>query len=211
MKILIIGEESQVICIQCRKLGHEAYSCDIKECSGGHPEWHYKGDWFGYIRMGWDMIIGHPVCTKVCVSGNRTYAKGKPKYNERLESAKYIEELWNDCISVCDRVCFENPVGVLPTLTNMPKPHYIQPWQFGHTETKRTGLWLHGLPELNPTNIVKPEYIYYKSKKTKSGYSKYSAGQGDKPSTNNPENARLRSKTYSGIAKAMAEQWTITN
>lgn len=199
MRILIGCEESQIVTKAFRQLGHEAYSCDIKLCSGGHPEWHLKMDVVKAIRLdwNWDLMIIHPECTAVCVSGNGTYAKGKEKYNERLDSAKWIEKLWLDCIKICNKVCFENPVGVLTTMTNLPKPQYIQPWQFGHKETKKTALFLHGLPKLKETNNVKIEMDKLPAKeKNKIWYAS--------PSDNRSE---LRSKTYPGIAKAIAEQW----
>ena len=200
MKILVGFEESQTITIELRKLGHIAYSCDIKTCSGGHPEWHYQCDIYKLLSLKykWDMFIFHPECTKVCVSGNGTYAKGKPKYNERIYDANWIEKLWFNCIKICDKVCFENPVGVLTTMTNLPKPQYIQPYQFGHMETKKTALFLHGLPKLKETNNVKYEMDKLPIKeKHKIWYAS--------PGKNRSE---LRSKTFLGIAKAMATQWT---
>jgi hypothetical protein len=198
MRVFIGGEESQEICKAFRKLGHEAYSCDLKDCSGGYPEWHIKDDWSNHLNKNWDLIIMHTDCTKVAVSGNGTYAFGKEKYNERLEVAKYVEQLWFKCISVCDKVCFENPVGVLTTLTKLPKPQYIQPYQFGHTETKKTGLFLHGLPKLKETNNVKEIMDKLPNKeKHKVWYASPGKNRGE-----------LRSKTYSGIAESIANQWS---
>lgn len=210
MNILTGCEESQTVAIQFRKLGHKAYSNDIIDCSGGYPEWHLKMDIFEALTYKkWDLIIIHPPCTKVCCSGNRTYAKGKPKHNERLESAKWIKAVWNKAVTICDNVCMENPKGVLNGLIKeLPRPQYIEPYYFGDAEIKLTGLWLYGLPKLNYTNIVEPEFVEYNSKKTKSGKSKYGKITGCNPSTNNPDNAKLRSKTYLGIAEAMANQWS---
>ena len=160
MKILVACEESQTVTIELRKLGHEAFSNDLIECSGGHPEWHIKGDCMDVIyREGWDMIIMHPTCTAMTVSGNSTYGKNtdgtwKPKHQNRIDAVKWTQKLWDLATSVCDKVAMENPVGVLNTMGNFPKAHYVQPWMFGHMEQKKTGLWLHGLPELKETKNV---------------------------------------------------------
>ena len=195
LKILVACEESQAVTIELRKLGHEAYSCDILECSGGHPEWHIQGD----ITMAlyyheWDLIGLHLPCTKVAVSGNRWYGTGTAGYNERIKSVKWMESVWVDTCSVCGKVYLENPVGVINSIGEcFPKPQYVQPWQFGHGETKKTGLWLYGLPELEPTNIVegRKQRIWKMP-----------------PSV---DRAKLRSKTFSGIANAMANQWGASN
>lgn len=192
MNILVGCEESQIVTIELRKLGYEAYSCDIQDCSGGHPEWHIKGDVMKAIESRkWDMIILHPPCTKIAVSGNRWYGKTTDRYQERLEAVEWTQRLWDLSTKVCDKVALENPVGVLNSLGNFPKPQYIQPWQFGHGETKKTGLWLHGLLELMPTDIVDGrEQKIWKMPPSE-------------------ERAKLRSKTYKGIAKAIAVQWTV--
>lgn len=191
MKVLVACEESQAVTIELRKLGHEAYSNDVIECSGGHHEWHLQMDCFEAIRLNkWDMIIMHPPCTALAVSGNRWYGEGMPKNNERISAAEWTMSLWDLAISVCSKVAMENPVGVLNKLNpSLPKPHYIQPWQFGHGETKKTGLWLHGLAPLIPADVVDGrEQKIWKMPPSK-------------------DRARLRSKTYEGIARAMAEQW----
>ena len=192
MKILVGGEESQAITKELRKLGHEAFSCDVQECSGGYPEWHLQIDVFKAIGLQkWDMIILHPPCTKIAVSGNRWYGSEKPRYQERIDAVKWTQKLWDYATSVCDRVGLENPVGVLNKMGKFPKPQYIQPWQFGHGETKKTGFWLHGLPPLEPTEIVEGrEQRIWKMPPSE-------------------DRGKLRSKTYSGIAKAIAKQWTI--
>lgn len=190
MKVLIGCEESQTITIEFRKLRYQAFSCDLKKSSGGHPEWHYKNDIFRIMnKYKWDLIIIHPPCTALSVSGNGTYAKGKNQYKKRLEAVIWTQKLWDNCIKVCDLVAMENPVGVLNTIGFFPKPQYIQPWEFGHGETKKTGLWLYGLPKLIPTNIVEGR----EQNILKMGPS--------------PERSELRSKTYVGIAQAMAQQW----
>lgn len=189
INVLIGCEESQAVMVAFRCLGHNAFSCDIQECSGGYPEFHLKMDVFQAISLKkWDIIILHPPCTKIAVSGNRWYGKGTPRYKERLAAVAWTQRLWRTAINKCDKVAMENPVGVLNTLGDFPKPKYLQPWQFGHGETKKTGLWLQGLPPLTPTNIVEGrEQRIFKM-----------------PSL---DRGKLRSKTYSGIAKAMAEQW----
>lgn len=190
MKVLIGCEESQAICLAYRELGHEAYSNDIIPCSGGHPEWHLQMDVFEAIKyQQWDIIILHPPCTALAVSGNAHYGENKPKYNERLHAVSWTQNLWCEAIKVCNHVALENPVGVLNTYGVFPKPQYIQPWQFGHGETKKTGFWLQGLPKLQPTNIVEGR----EQKIWKMGPS--------------DDRAKLRSKTYPGIAKAIANQW----
>lgn len=190
MKILVGCEESQEECKAFRKLGHEAYSCDILPCSGGHPEWHIQGDVIDAIlSREWDVIILHPPCTALAVSGNRWYGKQMPRHRERIRAVIWTVKLWNLSLSVCNKVALENPVGVLSNYIKNTTPQYIQPWQFGHGETKRTGLWLQGLAELRPTNIVEGrEQKIWKMP----------------PSA---DRAKLRSKAYPGIAKAMAEQW----
>ena len=171
-----------------RKAGHEAWSCDIQDDRNGSP-YHLKMCAFQAIAMNggywWDLIIMHPPCDGLAVSGNRHYGKGKPKHKERLQAIKWTTELWDHARAHCDHVAMENPVGVLPF-----KPsQYIQPWQFGHGETKKTGLWLHGLPCLTPTKIVEGrEQAVWKMG----------------PS---PTRKRDRSKTYEGIAQAMVKQW----
>lgn len=189
MKVLIACEESQTVCKAFRALGHEAYSNDLIECSGGRPEWHLQMDAFNAIDlMQWDLIIMHPPCTALAVSGNETYAAGKIKHNERIDAVIWTMDLFSKAVHKCKRVAMENPVGCLTSHLTI-KPQYIQPWMFGHGETKKTGLWLYGLPKLKPTNIVEGrEGKVWKMP----------------PS---PDRAKLRSKTYEGIAKAMAEQW----
>lgn len=203
-KVLIGCEESQTVCIEFRKLGFEAYSNDIQDCSGNHPEWHLKMDVFEAIDfMDWDLIILHPPCTKVTCTSNRTYAKGKLRHQERIDSAYWIGSLWKYSVDKCNYVCLENPKGVLNRFNPfMPKPVYIQPYEHGHKDSKMTGLWLSNLPNIVPTEVVSPEWHY-----PKNGGNRMSKTHAHNPSTNNPKNSKLRSKTYPGIAKAMADQW----
>ena len=203
MKILVACEESQAVTGGLRKLGHEAYSNDIDDCSGPRQDWHLKMDCFDAVKLKeWDMIIMHPPCTAMTVSGNSTYGLNtdgtyKPKHYKRLEAVAWTQALWDLATSVCDKVAMENPVGVLNTMGRFPKATYIQPWQFGHTEQKKTGLWLYGLEPLKEThNVYKEMMTLPKSKRERLHYLPPSA-----------DRARLRSKTYLGIAKAIAKQW----
>ena len=203
MKILVACEESQAVTGELRKLGHEAYSNDIDDCSGPRQDWHLKMDCFDAVKLKeWDMIIMHPPCTAMTVSGNSTYGLNtdgtyKPKHYKRLEAVAWTQALWDLATSVCDKVAMENPVGVLNTMGRFPKATYIQPWQFGHTEQKKTGLWLYGLEPLKEThNVYKEMMTLPKSKRERLHYLPPSA-----------DRARLRSKTYLGIAKAIAKQW----
>lgn len=201
MKILVACEESQAVTIELRRLGHEAYSCDVIECSGGHPEWHIQGDVvrllngqcnfntldnIGHNILGkWDMIIAFPPCTHLAVSGARYFKEKQADGRQQLA----INFFMNIANSNCDKIAIENPVCIMSSKWRKPN-QYIQPWQFGHGETKKTGLWLKGLPKLKPTKIVdgREQRIW-----------KMSPG---------PNRSKERSKTFSGIAKAMAEQWT---
>ena len=202
MKVLIACEESQTVCKAFREKGHEAYSCDIQECSGGHPEWHIKGDVLPLLKQQWDLIIAHPPCTRLTVAANKYY---KPEYAERFPS---IHQDRKDAIEFfleftrcnCPKVAIENPIGIMSTVYKKPE-QIIQPYQFGHTERKATCLWLKGLTKLKPTNIVEPDIIVHKSGKTDSRLH-YETLKLPKQ-----ERAKARSKTFQGIANAMAEQW----
>lgn len=197
MKVLVGCEESQEVTKAFRAKGHEAYSCDILDCSGGHPEWHFKGDVFEAITKGhsWDIIILHPPCTALAVSGNAWYGQGMAKNDKRIEAIEWTLRLWNTATDYGAKVCLENPIGVLTHY--LGKPQYIQPYQFGHKETKKTGLWLHNLEPLKPTSDLKEEtYALPDNIRQRMHYMPPSKDRG-----------KLRSKTYPGIAKAMAEQW----
>ncbi len=188
-KVLIACEESQAVCIEFRKLGIEAYSCDILPCSGGHPEWHIQDDIFhvlhGSTSMWWDMIIAFPPCTDLAVSGAR-YFKQKQEDGRQQKAISFFISLAN---SNCYKIAIENPIGIMSTHYRKPD-QIIQPWMFGHGETKATCLWLKGLPKLEPTDIVEGrEQRIWKMPPSK-------------------DRAKLRSKTYPGIARAMAEQWS---
>lgn len=198
--MLIACEESQAVTIELRKLGHEAFSCDILPCSGGHPEWHLQQNVFEVINQDWDMMIAFPPCTYLTVTANRSFLNNPKRWEKRLESIKFVHAPMNANI---EYIALENPKGVISSHIRKPD-QYIQPYEYGHPDSKMTGLWLKGLPLLEPTEIVKPEWIYPKSGSKK----RMSKTHANNPSTNNKNNAILRSKTYPGIAKAMAEQWT---
>ncbi|MBU5627727.1 hypothetical protein KQI82_12485 [Oscillibacter sp. MSJ-2] len=184
MKILVACEESQAVTIELRKLGHEAYSCDLEPCSGGHPEWHLQVDALELLKMKWDMILAFPPCTHLAVSGAR-YFEEKRKDGRQQRGIEFFMAFAD---ADCDRIAIENPVGIMSTYWRKPD-QIVQPWQFGHGETKATCLWLKGLPLLQPTNIVDGR----------------TARVWRMPP--GPDRAKLRSRTYSGIATAMAEQW----
>lgn len=227
MNILVACEESQRVCIAFRNKGHNAYSCDILECSGGHPEWHICKDVTTilngnvafmtqdgkkhFINGPWDMVLAFPPCTHLAASGAAHFEK-KRQSGVQEEAINFFCQFFD---IKCDKVVIENPVNIIsgkyclkwfPELAkkyNLPhKPtQYIQPYEFGEPTKKKTGLWIKGLPKLKPTNIVEPKIIKYIDKngktKTDSEWHWYS-GKGD---------GQKRSKTYLGIAEAMAEQW----
>ena len=184
MRILVACEESQAVCKAFRDKGHEAYSCDIEPCSGGFPEWHLQQDVVPLLSQKWDMIIAFPPCTDLAVSGARHF-KEKQKDGRQQKSIDFFM-LFAEVD--CPRVAIENPIGIMSTRWKKPT-QIIQPWMFGHGETKATCLWLKGLPPLQPTEIVEGrEQRVWRMSPSK-------------------ERAKLRSKTYPGVAQAMAEQW----
>ena len=206
MRVLVACEESQAVTIELRRLGHEAYSCDIIECSGGHPEWHIKGDVLPLLNgdcefntMGgerhsiagrWDMIIAFPPCTDLAVSGARHFAKKRADGRQQA-SIDFFMKFAN---AHCDMIAIENPVGIMSTHFRKPD-QIINPWQFGHPETKKTCLWLKNLQPLEETENV---YAYMMTLPEKERSRIHWMGSG---------HAKERSKTYPGIARAMAEQW----
>lgn len=217
MKVLIACEESQAVCKEFRRLGHEAYSCDIIECSGGHPEWHIQGDVLPllngrceFVTMDgtphiqstrWDMIIAFVPCTKTSNAGARHLYKGGllniPRYYEGLCGKALFLSVW---AADCDKVIIENPTP--SKVFDYPQPtQAIQPYQFGHPFTKKTLLWERGVDPLVPTNIVEPERTWCPS-------GSYSGKHNEKHrGMFTTDRARNRSKTFPGIAQAMAEQW----
>ena len=193
MKVLVACEESQRVCKAFRERGHEAYSCDILPCSGGHTEWHIQDDVLNHLDDGWDLIIAHPPCTYLSNAGARfLFPKGilnQDRYKKGLEAKEFFLKLLN---ANCPKICVENPVS--SKIFEMPKhTQEIQPYQFGHPFKKKTRLWLKGLEPLKATNIVDV------SESTKIAGNWFNKGGKDRQ--------KNRSKTFEGIAKAMAEQW----
>lgn len=202
MKVLVACEESQTVCKEFRLLGHEAYSADIIDCSGGHPEWHIKGDVLNVINNKWDMIIAFPPCTHLSAAGAPSW-KIK-QVDGRQQSA--IDFVYAIRDADCRYVAIENPTGKLNTTWRKPN-QIINPFQFGDPFKKRTCLWLKNLPLLVPTDIVEPEF-HYTSNSTRGGLLKDGTRKkSDLPIFKPWDSAKERSKTFTGIAKAMAQQW----
>lgn len=218
MRVLIACEESQAVCKAFRAKGHEAFSCDIQESSGGAPEWHIKGDVLPLINGDcmfvtedgtvhlqegpWDLLIAHPPCTYLTVTGNRWF--DEVKYGEKArqrqkERYKAIVFFMQFAFANAEHIAIENPVGVMGSAWR-PADQIIQPWQFGEPYDKQTALWLKDLPELKPTNVIeRPERVIYASGKTMPKW--YADLWSSK------DRSVLRSKTFQGIANAMADQW----
>lgn len=205
MRVLIACEESQAVTKAFRALGHEAYSCDLLPCSGGHPEWHYQQDVFEVIDKGWDLMIAHPPCTFLSVSGARhLYNKDKTpnveRYKKQAEALEFVQRLMDAPI---ERIVIENPVSVISSKIRKPE-QIIQPWMFGDEATKTTCLWIKNLPNLVPTKIVgKGERTVFKSGKSHPKWYADALANAKTPA----ERRTLRSKTFDGIAQAMAYQW----
>ncbi len=197
MNILVAYESSGTVREAFRKLGHNAWSCDLQPADDG-SNYHLQGDVEEWISdpviKRWDMIIMHPPCTALAVSGNAHYGSGKPKHQQRLDAIEYTLRMFELAKANADRVCMENPVGVLPIKASQ----YIQPYEHGHSESKKTGLWLHNLPCLRPTRLMYKPACGYWDNQTPSGQNKLG------PS---PDRWKIRSKTYKGIAQAIADQW----
>lgn len=218
-KVLIACEESQTVCKAFRERGFEAYSCDIIEPSGGHPEWHIQEDALllinGYVQFvtldgalhkidTWDLIIAHPPCTYLTVTGNRWFniAKYGDKAIQRIKNREKAARFFMKIVNAeCVHIAIENPVGYMSTYYEKPT-QIIQPYMFGHEAEKKTCLWLKNLPMLNPTNIVKPpSRIQYASGKTMPKW------YADAWKMSAMERSKIRSKTFEGVADAMADQW----
>ena len=225
MNVLVACEESQRVCTAFREKGHNAFSCDILPCSGGHPEWHVQGDVlkilnpyelpFGgqaiefrtmdgtdYVIEKWDLIIAHPPCTYLTLAGNKWF---KPefagRFPDRQKQRKEAVDFFMAIASAdCDKIAVENPVGVMSSQWRKPD-QYIEPFMFGNPEKKKTGLWLKGLPLLNPTNIVEPVIIHCKSGANEPRWHM------ETMHLPKEERSRVRSQTFPGIARAFAEQW----
>lgn len=210
MRILVGCEESQTVCKAFRELGHEAFSCDIQECSGGHPEWHFNKDIFEAIDMGWDMMIAHPPCTYLSFAGNRWF--NEERYGEKAIERKRLREngehfflrLWNAPIK---HICLENPKGSIQRI--IPYTQIIEPYYFGDECSKTTLLWLKGLPKLihNKSNSLFYEKTHVKKGQMCSSGSEYLFGIHTLSMTKT-ERSKHRSKTFPGIATAMATQWS---
>jgi hypothetical protein len=202
LKVLIACEESQTTCKAFRALGHEAYSCDIQDCSGGHPEWHIKGDALQIINQDWDLIIAHPPCTFMSKAGARwMYPTAGNLSEERFrlsqEAKAFFMEFYN---CKCEHVAIENPQPL--KVVGLPKhTQVIQPFYFGEPYSKKTLLWLKGLPNVVPTHFVK-EHVPWIASNT----SQFSKGRGG--SNGVAHSAKMRSKTFAGIARAFAAQWS---
>jgi hypothetical protein len=197
VRVLVACEYSGRVREAFRKLGHDAWSCDLLPSDDG-SQFHFRGDCIPVIKMGWDLIIMHPPCTALTVAGNSTYGEGRPRYQERLDAVKWTIDLFNLAReSATVGVAMENPVGVLPRLGGIKCSQYVQPYMFGHKEQKKTGLWLDRLPSLKPTNNVYDAMIQLpKRERERLHYLPPS-----------PDRWKIRSTTYQGIAEAMARQW----
>ena len=224
MNVLVACEESQEVCKAFRERGHRAFSCDIQECSGGHPEWHIKGDVLpiinGYkdpteffitesgeahsVPKKWDLIIAHPPCTYLTVTGNAWFEvskygdKARERYRERYKAIVFFMQF---ALADCPRIAIENPVGIMSSCYKKPE-QIIQPYMFGDPYEKKTCLWLKGLCALTPTDIVTPppRRQFESGKSMPEWYAKLWHLPAE-------ERAKARSKTPPGLAKAMSEQW----
>ena len=217
MRILAACEESQAVTIEFRKLGHEAYSCDVEPCSGGHPEWHIQADVLPLLNGGcsfktadgsghkiygkWDMIIAFPPCTYITNAGAVRMRVNGEIVPERYEKAMIAKEFFMQIMNAdCEKIAIENPTP-MKLIGLPPYTQAVQPYQFGHPYSKRTCLWLKGLPRLQPTEMIEHHepYVNGGSKDMHGNYRRF-PGRKERDS-------KTRAKTFSGIAKAMAEQW----
>lgn len=185
MRVLVACEESQRVTKAFREKGHEAYSCDIQDCSGGHPEWHIQADALEIVKINWDMVLAFPPCTHLSSSGARWHEQKRMDGRQQRAIGFFLAFT---ALYHVPRVAIENPIGIMSTVYRKPD-QIIQPWMFGHGETKATCLWLKGLPKLEPTEVVneREQRIW----KIPPGHNR----------------AKERSKTFDGIAQAMADQW----
>ena len=216
MKVLIACEESQTVCKAFREKGHEAYSCDIQDCSGDHPEWHIKDDVLKIINDNWDLMIAHPPCTYLSISGNSWFnilkygVKAEQRFSMKEHAIQFFIKLYNSNIP---KICIENPVGFMNT--QIKPDQIIQPWMFGDEYQKKTCLWIKNLPLLKhineddlfdqKTHVNKGEFFEWVDEKT--GKNKRQPLWYYKAKKNKNLTSKLRSKTFPGIAQAMASQW----
>lgn len=213
MRVIVACEESQAVTKEFRALGHDAFSCDILPCSGGHPEWHFQEDIFKVLEREnkFNLMIAHPPCTYLAVSGagwmyNKDGTRNEERYKNQMEGLEFVHALMDVDI---DHICIENPISVISSYIREPD-QIIQPWQFGDKATKSTCLWLKNLPLLQPTKIVgqgeMKEWTDTKTGKTKRQAMWYYEAL---LKARSPQERRtLRSKTFHGIAQAMAKQWS---
>lgn len=203
MKILVACEESQEVTKAFRARGHEAYSCDILDCSGGHPEWHIQGDVLSELKKDWDMVLAFPPCTHLAVSGAAHFAAKRADGRQQEGIDFFLEFTKLDHVP---KVAIENPIGIMSKIYRKPN-QIIQPYQFGENASKRTCLWLKGLPNLIETNRVQGRMVTTPSGKVVERWANQCSNYGHDKTAPSPERSRIRSKTYSGIANAMADQW----
>lgn len=203
MRVLVACEESQAVTKAFRERGHEAFSCDLQECSGGHPEWHFAEDVFEVIKREpkFDLMIAHPPCTYLAVSGarwlyNKDGSRNEQRWKDQDNGLNFVRMLMSVDI---DRIAIENPVSVISSQIREPD-QIIQPYWFGDKSRKTTCLWLKNLPKLTPTKMVEPDIYICKNGKTFSKDYMVALKAGD-------GRGKARSKTYPGIASAMADQW----
>lgn len=221
-RILVACEESQAVTKELRALGHEAFSCDLLPCSGGHPEWHIQADVFEVIKLGWDIMIAHPPCTFLSSSGagwlyhpddkhlptqeRRPHPLYPNRIKDRDDAVEFVKRLYDSDIPC---IAIENPIGQLSSLWRKPD-QIVQPWMFGDKASKSTCFWLKGLPKLEPTEIVdKGEFFEFTTKKGEVKKQPMWYFKALSEAKTAEERRTLRSKTFQGMAKAMAKQWSI--
>ena len=201
MRVLVACEESQAVTIEFRKLGHEAYSCDVQECSGGHPEWHIQGDVLAQLDKGWDMMIGFPPCTYLTYAGTRHW-DNPGRLEKRLDALQFFAALW---LAPIERICLENPKGCAsPTISKYSQE--IQPYYFGDCDMKTTWLWLKNLA---PLKHYEEDDLFHERTHTDKPepHSILSSGKPTYFADGKTRDPKIRSKTFPGVAQAMAEQW----
>lgn len=221
MKVLVACEESQTICKAFRALGHEAYSCDLLPCSGGHPEWHIQGDVTKFLSNNWDLMIAHPPCTYLSVSGLHWNNRVPGRAQKTEEALEFVQTLMDAPIEM---IAIENPVSCISSRISKPD-QILQPYMFGHPESKATCLWLKNLPLIHWVEIAQfKEYRCICGELVPEDHGKYGCcgeirpmiplwknqtASGQNKLGPSKDRALLRSKTYSGIAEAMADQWSL--